>query len=290
MGLADSFKSLVGANQKAILEIADFTNRQAEEHEAPKPSSGKKGFSVLSGFSTATLKSYASGLSKMASENAEAFKEYKRYEKYKFEVQFNPEEISINGYGGEEMPIQSYRPNPNDPKDKQQGQEKDKQQVKPPPIQGSHMAAPDTRIDMNFRLVFDKVNIQDAFFADKFTLSQTNIVKGVGTAIKKGVTGSTYSVQPEVEALTAIVRDHKKRLARFYWGDMSYEGVINHVNAEYAMFNVNGEPIRAFVQISMTLYDAEVSGANTDIWKEEYNKDFGALKNPVKGIAANIGG
>lgn len=286
MGILDSLKSVVGLNQKAVLEIADFTNRDVKEQEAPKPSSGKKGFSVPSTFSNAALKSFTSALG-VSTGDANAFSNYKKYEKYKFEVQFNPEEITIQGYGGEELPIQKYVTKDHKKAEKSQAeQEMDKANPKPP-VGGSHMAAADTRIEMNFKLIFDKVNIQDAFFADKFTLSQTNIVKGAGTAIKK-IAGGSYSVQPEVEALTAIVRNEKRRLARFYWGDMSYEGVINHVNAEYVMFNCNGEPIRAFVNVAMTLFDQEVSGANTDIWKEEYNKDFGALKNPVKGLAANI--
>ena len=299
----DSAKSLIGGNKKAILEIADFSERNIKEEKAQKPSAGKPGMSNLGGFSSDAMKSYASGLDKLESlskklsdnigaiTGGKGFDSYSKIKRYRFEVQFNPEELYITGYGGEELPIINYRT-----KDKEgkEGDAKDKKGEKDPnkigdvPLGGSHMASASTRIDMRFKLIFDQVNIQDAFFADKFTLSQTNIVKGVGSAVKKGIGKATdkakqghWTVQTEVEALTAIVRDPNKRLARFVWGDMAYEGVINHVNAEYVMFNVNGEPIRAFVNISMVLFDAEVSGANTDIWKNEYNKDFGSLKKPL---------
>jgi hypothetical protein len=93
----------------------------------------------------------------------------------------------------------------------------------------------------------------------------------------KAAGSKSTSVQPEVEALTSVVRSGTKRLVRFVWGDMVYEGVLNNVNAEYVMFNPNGEPVRAYVSMSMVLYDEEVAGANTDIWQREYMKDFYSL-------------
>ena len=70
-----------------------------------------------------------------------------------------------------------------------------------------------TNIRLSFTLIFDKTDMQN---------------------------NRNYSVQPEVEALTDIVMV-KKGIARFTWGEMSYCGIINSVNADYAMFNVNGE-------------------------------------------------
>ena len=141
-------------------------------------------------------------------------------------------------------------------------------------FKGSSMASATTRIDMSFKIAFDKSNPQDAFFSDKFTLSQTNLAKGALRSGLKAAGKMSNSVQPEVEALTALVRSGNKRLTRFVWGDMAYEGVLNSVNAEYVMFNCNGEPCRAFVSLNMVLYDADVAGANTDIWQTEYMRDI----------------
>ena len=150
------------------------------------------------------------------------------------------------------------------------------------------MAAANTRIDMSFRIAFDKSNPQDAFYSDKFTLSQTNIAKGVARGALKAKGKLSNSVQPEVEALTSIVRGGQRRLVRFVWGDMVYEGVLNSVNAEYTMFNINGEPCRAFVSLSMVLYDADVAGANTDIWQQEYQADFWSLNSDVARFKPSI--
>ncbi len=269
MGIGEDFvqglKDVVGASQKAIIEVADFSDCKPDKNPAARPQAGGGGrvpTKPSSGFNVNAVKSYAKGLGIDQVTGDTAFLLYKNYKKYRFECQFNPAEITINGYGGEELPVQDFG---------QPGQE----------LQNGHsstMATASTHIDMNFRLVFDKTNIQDAFYSDKFTLSATNIGKGVATGIKQAITGKSYSVQPEVEALTAIARDNFKRLARFVWGDMVYEGVINAVSAEYVMFNVNCEPIRAFVNMNMVLFDKDVAGAHTEFWAREYLKDIYSVK------------
>nr|WP_297703883.1 hypothetical protein [uncultured Butyrivibrio sp.] len=272
------FKDILGLNQKAILEIADFSDCKPKKNNAAKPQAGGAGgdaakAKVSSGFSANAVKDYAKGLGVDQVTGGQAFLQYKNYKKYRFECQFNPAEITINGYGGEELPVQDFG---------QPGQELQKGH-------SSTMATASTHIDMSFRLIFDKTNIQDAFYSDKFTLGTTNIAKGVATGIKKAITGQGYSVQPEVEALTAIARDNFKRLARFAWGDMVYEGVINSVSAEYVMFNVTCEPIRAFVNINMVLFDKDVAGAHTEFWAKEYLKDIYSVKDSgIMGKLDNI--
>jgi hypothetical protein len=278
-GALQGLKDMVGANQKAVLEIADFSKTKISVENAKKPSAGNASINKAlgSGFNLEAMSSYASNLGKLGEGAGGSFKDYKGFKKYRFECQFNPEEISINGYGGEELPIQNYAKANEEGQKGQRSRGNDDNPSSPPDKKGSHMDSAKTHIDMSFRLVFDKTNIQDAFYADKYTLSATNIGKGIGTAVQKAK-GKSYSVQPEVEALTAIVRDNNKRLARFAWGDMAYEGVINSVSAEYVMFNTNGEPCRAFVNISMILYDEAVAGANTKFWKDKYMKDIYSIK------------
>ncbi|MBQ7614663.1 MAG: hypothetical protein IJU77_06420 [Butyrivibrio sp.] len=266
--LVSSLTGMVGARQKAILEIADFNETQVKMNKAQAPSATGGQYNPgtttgESGYSSKAVKQYAQAAGvEVVGEGTNAFIAYSNFKKYRFECQFNPEELHISGFGGEEMPVQSFRP-------QDESERKDT---------GSTMSSAKTHIDLHFKLVFDQTNIQDAFYSDKFTLSGTNMAKGAATAVSKAVTGGSYSVQSQVEALTAIVRDGKKTLARFAWGDMVYEGVINTISAEYVMFNVNCEPIRAFVNVGMILYDEEVAGAHSDIWMKEYLKDIYSIK------------
>ncbi len=281
--------SILGFNKKAVLEIGDFGDLRLVESKSEKPSAGAGAFSPqnVGSFNASAIEGFAKSL---GLSNGGGFELYGSVKRYRFEVQFNPNEIYINGYGGEELPIQNYHPN-EDGKEKSEsgnGEQKPNMPVQGEVKHGSTMAAANTRIDMNFKLVFDKSNPQDAFFSDKFTLSQTNLAKGALRAGLKAANKISNSVQPEVEALTAIVRDKNKRLARFTWGDMVYEGVITTVSAEYVMFNPNGEPCRAFVSINMVLFDKEVGGAYTDIWKKEYMEDIRSIANPADLIKPNL--
>ena len=252
MGVLDGFKQglsdVVGSNQKAVLEIADFSGRKFENGGGGKII---RCTAADSGFDIKAMKDIAGAGSISDAE----FEEYKDFQLYRFECQFNPNQLSITGYGGEELPIQNYA-----------------SEIGNSDI-GSKMYAANTHIDLSFRLIFDKTNIQDAFYSDKFTLNLTSFGK-------KFITGEDYSVQPEVEALTTIVRD-RKGLAKFTWGDMSYQGVINSITAEYTMFNVNCEPIRAFVDINMVIYDEKVSSNLSELWKNEYMRDVYNIQNTV---------
>ena len=281
--LKDSADSIAGFTQKAVIEAADLSDVHIRKKDAAKPSSGSglgpgKVANLDTGsFNIQAVKSFAGSIKLDGGD--ESFEIYGNVKKFRFECQFNPNELYINGYGGEEIAIQKYRT-----ADEKEGEGADEGKIRG----GSTMAAANTRIDMSFRIAFDKSNPQDAFYSDKFTLSQTNLAKGVARGALKAAGKLSNSVQPEVEALTSIVRNGQRRLTRFVWGDMVYEGVLNSVNAEYTMFNVNGEPCRAFVSLSMVLYDADVAGANTDIWQQEYQADFWALNSGVSKFAPSI--
>ena len=141
----------------------------------------------------------------------------------------------------------------------------------------------DSHIEMNIPLIFDKVDPQDAFYSDKFTLGQTSMVRGVaklGIGAVQSIRGkdTSKSVQPEVEAFTAIIRSNDKRLIRFVWGDMSYEGILNGVNAEYTMFNVNGEPVRATMNLRVVLLDSNKYTETIRLWTKKYKNHLGYSK------------
>lgn len=59
------------------------------------------------------------------------------------------------------------------------------------------------------------------------------------------------SVQPEVERFIAIVRNPYVRQVAFYWGTMCYKGVVKSVDAEYVLFNREGDPMRATVDFTI---------------------------------------
>ena len=79
----------------------------------------------------------------------------------------------------------------------------------------------DASISVSFQLVFDRTIYEDS------------------------------DVQPDVERLLALIKDPFVRKAAFWWGEMSYTGVIKNVDAEYVLFNALGIPARALVSLTL---------------------------------------
>lgn len=212
-----SRKNIFDTTEKAVLVIADFSERKEEKNDVAAPKAGKGAIGLRASFEEVIdkIKNYGKDLN---SDDNESFAAFKGFKTYRFECQFNPAKLSMSGSGSSNIPTIE-----------------------------SKSRSVNTIINLNFTLIFDKTANQDE---------------------------PNCSVQPEVEALTAIVRDEKKRMATFTWGKKSYQGAINSVNATYKMFNSIGEPLRASVAISMTVYDERVSGALSDIWADEYMKDI----------------
>ena len=276
-GVGKALWQNLGNIDKAVIEIADFSKRQVKENNAQKPGggSGMKGLGGLGDFDADLVSSYAQTLSAAAGKlkNAVAggddgFDINKDFQRFRFEVPFNPAELTITGYGGEEMMVSNYA-NKTEQDDGQGGQGANKK-----PERSNAIKVVSPHIEMIIPLIFDKTNNQDAFYSDKFTLGTTNIARGAMN-LGKGLAGiDDYSVQKEVESFTYILRNHQMKLMRFTWGDMSYEGVLNGVNAEYTMFNVNGEPCRANVSLRLVILDGDYPD-QTRIIMNRYKQDIG---------------
>lgn len=264
MSFTDFVKSAAGLTEKAVIIIGDVSEVEVKEVDAQKPSAGVA--AGVPGGSNGYNLSVVTGMLQTAEQRKKdvKFEAVGDIKKYRFEVQFNPSEISISGYGGENMPTQTFGQIPPNP-----GQGNPPNGGKPPgpPRFGSRMASASTRITMSFRVVFDKTPATN--------MISNNMAVKAGKALL-GKTGD--SVQDEVEALHAVARDDNKRLAMFIWGDMIYEGVINSVDSDYVMFNKAGQPIRAYVNIGMVLYAEHDLGKNVDTWRKEYQRDFYDLK------------
>ena len=131
-----------------------------------------------------------------------------------------------------------------------------------------------TYIELAVSLLFDKVDAQDAFLGDKFAPSISSMATGAAKLGMSIAGKKKNTVQPEVEALIAALRNENTRLITFFWGKFSYPGILKSVNANYVMFNVSGEPIRATVDLSITCADSEIMPRSLYMWKDLYIKAY----------------
>ena len=292
-------RQTLGSVEKAVILIADFTERKPNEDPAIPPG-GKKGAGMgmlpgmddfdenlvgSQGVSLGKLKAQVdkttnkvTGYTQIDPETGEPVENFdinKTYQVFRFEVPFNPAELTLTGYGGEEMMVQSFLNADIKKKDDGQGDQHHHHK------RANSISAVSSHIEMTIPLIFDKTNNQDAFYSDKFSLGATNVARGATKLVANTITGGgDYSVQNEVEAFTYIMRNKYMHLMKFVWGDMIYQGILNGVNAEYTMFNVNGEPCRATVNLRLVLLDDEYSDQKR-IWMRKFRHNAGVKEQDI---------
>lgn len=99
----------------------------------------------------------------------------------------------------------------------------------------------------------DKASVHYDNGKEPITLSNnpsTSISVGIKLVFDKSIYKNS-SVQSEVEGFFALIKNPYVRQIAFYWGTMCYVGVVKRLDAEYVMFDENGNPIRANVNMSI---------------------------------------
>lgn len=120
-------------------------------------------------------------------------------------------------------------------------------------------------------LIFDDMNPQDAFMAQKLNLSLGSLVSDVAGAVKN-LKGKGYTVQPQTDALMATMLRQETRTATFRWADMAFTGQICQIQAEYTMFSPSGKPVRSKVQLQIA--QQVESAADTAYWDKAFSTIF----------------
>lgn len=127
---------------------------------------------------------------------------------------------------------------------------------------------------MSVDLVFDDMNVTDAYSGEMFTVNSIGDVITTVAAI-----ATTHSVQPQTNGLIAAVMGELTRTVTFRWADMSFRGELSEIRARYTMFSVSGKPVRSVVTMSIT---QQVStDAENQEWNDAFDTAFGASSSSV---------
>lgn len=253
--LNNAAQSAGGHIEKAVIEIIDM--RGGELSLEPPVSMGGSSMGGLSATSLYGGKEALTDAASSALGSTSVGKELVSWlggaTRKCFHVQFNPSELSISGYGGGPVAKTDYS-------------SKDGKKI------NYETAA--VRITLNVKLIFDKVDPQDAFMSEKISTSVTGMAQGAVRSVRTALGKKDNSVQKEVEGFIAALRSNYTRHITFHWGTMSYPGVLNRVASQYTMFNVLGQPVRAVVSLSMVCADDDVCPNNMGIWQKHYEEAF----------------
>lgn len=196
--------------------------------------------------------------------------------KKQFEVQFNPSDLQLEGYGGGRIASIAYN-NP-DGTDKANSSSVT---MMPMPVY----------VKMSVKLLFDRMDPDDCFLSARTNIAPSEYVSFIArrTNRKTDAGKSRLTIQEEVEGLIAALRSPYTRCITFNWGDMSYEGVLNRVASQYTMFDNAGEPVRAVVQLSLICADEKVLPESLGSWQEAYNTAFGGGSKSLTSVGQKVG-
>lgn len=122
-------------------------------------------------------------------------------------------------------------------------------------------------VTVSFKVVFDAVNNEKAFPTDRVNPSPTNLARQGVSLMKR----KSYTVRPIVEGFLSSVRDSSTRRADFYWGSMHYGGYLNQVECRYTMFDIQGEAVRAEVDLSLVC-SCHKDNDNQKEWRDRYHE------------------
>ncbi len=121
-------------------------------------------------------------------------------------------------------------------------------------------------------LLFDNVNPMDAFMLNDNPLTGLNIGNLANTAASMymGYKKQEYSVQRQMEGLFSMISIPQARGVIFFWGSMSFRGLVTQIDNEYTMFNKKGDPIRGIVRMQIQQGASVPGGKKKQV--ENYDK------------------
>lgn len=125
---------------------------------------------------------------------------------------------------------------------------------------------------MDVTLVFDAMNVKDAFMWEKYRLSANDLVMDITAAANR----KSYRVDHIVNALLALSIHGATRHVIFQWSDLTFSGELTGIKATYTMFNPSGRPIRAEIAITITERLEKDEKHRESYWEGAFNKIFGS--------------
>ena len=272
MGVLDTITGAVAQNtgniEKAIIEVIDMRNREAGDQGAVNIVGGQGGAggggNVLANGAIA-LKKNKGFVDKNLFKNEHAgydnaedqhLQNIIKSKTKVFVVQFNPSTLQLSGTAGEYVQKVNFL-------DEANGNE-------------ANYSQSDTTIGLSVSLLFDACDPHDAFMGDKFSLSSpTGTATGIAKTAMSATGNKKNSIQKEVEGFVGALRNKYTRLVTFHWGNISYSGILKGVEAQYTMFSITGEPIRATVDMNIMCAHNTMYQNSLTVWQERYKKAFG---------------
>ncbi len=268
MGVWDSIKTLTGNVPKAMLFVRNFSNGQTRpknpgeksDVQALRELTKSRGKTAQEAKSGQILEAAGQALpGSGGAKETDMKKLLKQLEASNFlamQVQFNPNKIGLTTRAGAMMDYKSVG-------------DAGRQQMSIVELTAATV--------LTVQLIFDRMNIQDAFVREGNVLTNPTVGNLVSTAQSIYTNAHEgYSVQPQTEGLIALLTHRETREVIFTWSEMFFHGMVADVSAQYTMFNKIGNPIRSTIDLTIKQSDSmKEFESDREYWDEAFNAAFG---------------
>ena len=251
----EALRTLTGQVETALLVIHDF--RQMARNANTGQAGGLTAAQTLQAISNELAACTAAAL------DAGTAPTYPNSQDKVFQVQFNPSELTMNASN---IPVNK---------------------VSVSDGKSRTISVADPKLFLRVNLYFDDMQTTDAFMAEKFTagISVQGVANVVNT-VKTAMGSNKHSVQPQVEALIAALRNPYTRTISFRWANFTFIGQLNNVRAEYIMFSTSGRPVRARVMLQIR---HELDPRLLNQWYNDYTTAFGGASSSMASATQKMG-
>ncbi len=133
------------------------------------------------------------------------------------------------------------------------------------------------RTNFTVDLVFEDVNISDAFHLDGLNMNAQDLAQ-TALSFTKNTFGEGYSVQKQCDGLLSLLNFKRLKQVIFVWSDMFFHGELTSVDVRYEMFDKLGNPILAQVRLTIQQNDSTKSikyVSDDEQWDSAFDIAFG---------------
>ncbi|MCR5388993.1 MAG: hypothetical protein K6E56_07085 [Lachnospiraceae bacterium] len=178
----------------------------------------------------------------------------------RYEVLFNPSKITLTGHGTAQVPMNENSKG----------------------VQVTYQTR-QANLELRIPLVVDRTissQIEMGVSIPGVNASLAQSGRALAESAENWLTsGDAGSVQRDVEMFAAMLRSNYTRMVSFYWGDMTYTGILTSASSNYVLFDPQGRPTRANIDLLIMLADATNpvlvwNGKEKGPWMDYYNKAF----------------
>ncbi len=128
---------------------------------------------------------------------------------------------------------------------------------------------------LSVQLIYEDINLSDAFGSSALGINVSDVKNTVISTVKNIGFGG-YSVKKQVEGLISLLMKKEYRQLIFVWNNMFFHGELLSVNANFNMFNKQGNPIKAVVDLEIQQSNGNATFASDkQYWNDVFDEVYG---------------